>query len=332
MKKKQTAKKIRRALRAPFEKLGVALACLLLPCLSLKAILRLSKILADAAFFFDRYGRRVSAANLEIIAGKKLSRKRLDILTRGAYRNMMRVLLMIFWTTKDTAARTEKVIEFSDSLREGMSAHHPAVTISAHLGNWETLTLACEKNGFHMVSVAKDVKGRGFTERLLEARRKIGQEIVPAQGALKQLMRALKKGSSVGLLIDQHVEERDGGLWTEFFGLKAAVSQSAAMLAKRFNRPIIFGWSRPLKDGRFRCELGKIFLPEQQGEDIAACTMQLVEEFERVIRRHPSLWCINYCRWRYLIPGEDASRYPFYAKPAQPWQCPAAHKKGNEPS
>ena len=321
MKKKQSLKRFRRALRAPFEKAGVALACSLIPRLSLKSIMRLSRFIAGLAFLFDRYGCRVAAANLEIIAGRRLSKKRKRILILGAYRNMTRVLLMIFWMLKDTAARASEIVKISPALLKELSNAHPAVTVSAHLGNWETLTQACENNGFHMVSVAKNVKGSGFTQRLLDARRKIGQEIVPAEGALKHLFKAIKNGYSVGLLIDQHSEMRDGGIWIDFFGLKACFSQGAAILARHFKRPIVFGWSRPLKDGSYRCELGKVF-DAGQSADVSACTISIIEEFQRVIKMHPSLWCINYRRWRYLIPGEEPSAYPFYAKPARAWQCP----------
>lgn len=310
-------------MRVPFEKAGVTIACTLIPRLSLKTIMRLSRIMAAMAFIFDRYGRKVAEANLEIIAGRKLSKKRKRVLVIGAYRNMTRVLLMIFWLLKDTAERVKQTVKISPELLKALSDAHPAVTVSAHLGNWESLTQACEINGFHMVSVAKNVKGKGFTDRLLEARRKIGQEIVPAEGALKHLFKAIKNGHSVGLLIDQHVEMRDGGIWIDFFGLKACISQSAAMLAKRFNRPIVFGWSRPLKDGCFSCELGKVF-PETDTDagNEKLRTIKIAKEFEHVIKLHPSLWCINYRRWRYLIPGEAPSRYPFYAKPARAWQCP----------
>ena len=100
MGKQRGVKRFYRALRVPFEWIGIRLALWIIPSLSLPALLRLSRFIAAVGYFFDLSGRKVSAANLEVICGRKLSPRRIRILTKGAYRNMTRVLLMIFWTTR----------------------------------------------------------------------------------------------------------------------------------------------------------------------------------------------------------------------------------------
>ena len=320
MGKQKGVKRFYRALRVPFEWIGIRLALWIIPSLSLPALLRLSRFIAAVGYFFDLPGRKVSAANLEVICGRKLSPRRIRILTKGAYRNMTRVLLMIFWTTRNPKEKNLQYVSIAPDVRKFLEEHRPTITLSAHLGNWEILSQTCESNGFHITSVAKPVKGKGMTELLTRARSTIGQTIIPADGALRGLMKALKQGSYIGLLVDQHTEIRDGGIWVDFFGLKSCISQGPAMLAKRFHTPMLFSWSRPLKDGSYRCEMGEVFLPDEGANDIPARTQAIIRSFERVIRMHPSLWCINYKRWRYLIPGEDPARYPFYARPAKPKQ------------
>ena len=319
-KKKSRIKTFYRTIRAPFERLGVRLAAFVVPRLSLAGLLRLSRLLADIGFFFDRKGRRVAAANLRVICGRELSARRVRVLTRGCYRNMMRILLTIFWMTRDPRERNRRIAFLEDRAAQLLSENRPAITLSAHFGNWEVLSQTCETHGFHMTSVAKNVKGAGFTEQLTQARAAIGQDILPQEGALRGLLHALKHGSCVGLLVDQHTEIRDGGIWLDFFGLKACFSQGPAMLARMAKVPMIIGWSFPLKDGRYRVVSGRVFPFDAGARDVAKRTEEIIREFEHVIRRHPHLWSLNYMRWRYLIPGEDHARYPFYAKPARPAQ------------
>ncbi|MBO7654381.1 MAG: hypothetical protein J6U40_05615, partial [Kiritimatiellae bacterium] len=64
-------------------------------------------------------------------------------------------------------------------------------------------------------------------------------------------------------------------------------------------------------------EPGAFFQPEAFASP-QAMTQAMATAFERVIRRHPSLWCLNYRRWRYMMEGTaHPERYPFYAKPAR---------------
>jgi KDO2-lipid IV(A) lauroyltransferase len=302
--------------RRPAEWFLIWLGQLLIPPLSLGGLLRLSRWIADAAYAFDCRGKRVAAANLRLIFGARMTPRRERALIRRSYRNMARVLVNIFWMSRDTLARIRDQVTFSPAVLDTLRARQPAITVSAHFGNWEILSQACVANGIPMMSVAKTIGSPEMTARLTALRATIGQQIVPADGALRRLMHALKHGTSIGLLIDQHTHVWEGGTWVKLFGVPAGVSLAPAALSRKLGVPVIFAWSRPLKDGRYRIEPGEVFPPDP-AVDGERRTQEIVAAFERVIRRHPSLWCLNYRRWRYIPPGDDPSRYPFYARPSR---------------
>lgn len=314
VKRNSTVKRIYRTLRLPFEWFAIWLGETIIPPLSMAGALRLSRFIADTVFFFDGTGKAVSFANLRTMF-PLLSARRQRILAHGAYRNMARVLVMIFWFgCRDTRARIKRWVTFGPSVLAALNAHRPCVTVSAHVGNWEILSQSCVAAGMPMTSVAKQVGTEGITKRLTRIRSCIGQEILPAEGALRGLVHALKSGRYIGLLVDQHTHVWQGGAWVDFFGIAAGVSLAPAALALKFKVPILFAWSRPLRDGGYRIEPGGLFLPEGQTQQQLAQTM--VSAFERVIRRHPSLWCLNYRRWRYIKNGSPhPERYPYYARP-----------------
>ncbi len=302
-----------RRLRRPFEWLLIWIGLAIIPPLSLKGLQQLSRFIADSTYLFDGFGKAVARANLRLMFGSRMTPRRERALVRSAYRNMARVLVNVFWMSRDTRARILDQVSFAPGVLESLRASQPSVSVSAHFGNWEILSQACVATGIPVMSVAKTIGSAEMTARLTQLRSTIGQQIVPADGALRHLMHALRRGTTIGLLIDQHTHVWEGGVWVDFFGVPAGLSVAPATLSRRLRVPIIFVWSRPLKDGRYRIEPGEIFPPDPAVDDQAR-SQQIAHAFERVIRRFPSLWCLNYRRWRYIRPGDTPARYPGYAR------------------
>ena len=155
-----------------------------------------------------------------------------------------------------------------------------------------------------MMSVAKDIGTSGMTSLLMKARRSIGQEIVHADGAFRPLMAGIRAGKSLGLLVDQAVDPRDGGVWVRFFGRPIPVSAAPAFFAAKAKVPIVVAWSRPLPGGRYRCEMLDT-ISADEAKDVWLTTQRCTADLERIIRRHPSLWVMNYNFFRnYPFPRD----------------------------
>ena len=157
-----------------------------------------------------------------------------------------------------------------------------------------------------MMSVAKDIGTAGMTRLLMRARRSIGQEIVGADGAFKPLMQGLRDGKSLGLLVDQKVSPKKGGIWVRFMGKPMPVSAAPAFFAAKAKAPVIVAWSRPLKDGRYRCAFIRAYGPAE-ARDIWGLTQSIAADLERVIRRHPSCWVLNYNYFRQEPTAEEVA-------------------------
>jgi Kdo2-lipid IVA lauroyltransferase/acyltransferase len=316
---KRRLKKAYRQIRRPFEWLLIGLGQLLIPRLSLRGTVRLANFMANSVYLIDGKSKKISRANLRLMFGSRMTRRREEAIIRRSFQNMARVLVNIFWLSRDTRRRVLDQVAVKPGVLELIKHDMPMIMVSAHIGNWEILTQALVANGIPVISVAKKIGSKNMTRRLVKMRSTIGQQIVQSDGAIRPLVAALKQGVNVGLLIDQHVHTWEGGAWVRFFGVPAGISLAPAALARKNRAPVFFGWSRPFKDGRYRIEYDCSF-PFDPAIGDAERTQQIVAAFERVIRRHPSLWCLNYRRWRYVALGEDRSRYPFYARPARPAQ------------
>ena len=302
-------RKVRRVLQRPFEWLGIGLGWLVLTNLPHRALLGLCDFLSAVMYVFDHRGRCRSLENLRIVRGtctgtegthafdpdkatyNPTREERLII--RRAYRNMARTIGHIFWTCRKAKERAASVGEMSEAGKAFLRENRPAVTVSAHVGCWEILSQLAYLEGHSMMSVAKKIGTNGMTRMLMKARKSIGQEIVAADGAFRPLMKGIKEGKSLGLLVDQTVDPEKGGLWIRFFGKPLPVSAAPAFFAAKAKVPIVVAWSRPLKNGHSRCEVVDVITPNE-ARDIWGTTQRCAHDLERIIRRHPSCWVLNY--------------------------------------
>ena len=307
-------KKIKRILRIPFEWLGIGLGILVLSNLPRRWMLGFCDFVSAVMYRLDGRGRRLSLANLRAVYGKMKCEgvlRPVEVydptnaeakIIRRSYRNMARTVGHAFWTCRNAVKRVKAAGEMSEDGKRFLAENRPAVTVSGHIGCWEILSQLAFLEGHPMMSVAKDIGTGGMTNLLMKSRTSIGQEIVHADGAFRPLMQGLKSGKSLGLLVDQLVKPKDGGIWVKFFGRPIPVSAAPAFFSAKGKAPIVVAWSRPLKDGRYRCEVVASYKHEE-ARDIRGMTQRCIVDLERVIRRHPSAWVLNY---RYFRKWPDA--------------------------
>ena len=302
-------RKLKNKLLVPFEWIGIGLGLCVIPWLPRRALLGLCDFLSALMYFFDRRGKRRALRNLRIARGGAkdiLSEVAFDPdvakydptpaearIIRRSYRNMSRTVGYALWTCFRAKARCAATGIMGEEGKRFLVANSPCVTVSGHIGCWEILSQLAFLEGHRMMSVAKDIGTGGMTALLMRARRSIGQEIVPAEGAFRPLLQGLRDGKSLGLLVDQSVSPKRGGIWVRFLGLPIAVSAAPAFFAAKGKVPIVVAWSRPLKDGRYRCEVVDT-ITSAEARDIWGTTQRIAKDIERIVRRHPSCWVLNY--------------------------------------
>lgn len=316
-------KRLIRALRVPFEWLGIGLGVAVLSRLPHRWMLGVCDFAAMVMHSLDPYGRRLALFNLRVIMGadevkdipfRALSAARLApattreaMIIRRSYRNMARTVGHAFWTCRNARRRVEEVGVMSEGGRRFLAANRPAVTVSGHIGCWEILSQLAFLEGHSMMSVAKDIGTSGMTRLLMRSRTSIGQEIVHADGAFRPLMQGIKDGKSLGLLVDQVVKPKNGGVWVRFFGRPVPVSAAPAFFAAKGKAPVAVAWSRPLHDGRYRCEVVSTYSP-QEAREVWLLTQRCIDDLSRIIRRHPSCWVLNYRYFRKEPTAEELAQ------------------------
>ena len=302
-------RKLRNVLLVPLEWAGIGLGFCIIPWLPRPWLYGLCDALSRVMYRFDRRGKRRALANLRIVRGARPPIHGLfsfnpdkvsynptrdeERIIRRSYRNMARTVGYAFGTCRRAKERAAATGVMCEEGRRFLAENRPAVTVSGHIGCWEILSQLAFLEGHPMMSVAKDIGTSGMTALLMRARRSIGQEIVHADGAFKPLMQGIKDGKSLGLLVDQSVSPKHGGVWVRFFGYPMSVSAAPAFFGAKGKVPIVVAWSRPLKDGRYRCEVVDV-IPPAEARDVWRTTQRCADDLARIVRRHPSCWVLNY--------------------------------------
>ena len=84
-----------------------------------------------------------------------------------------------------------------------------AIYVTAHLGNWELVGSTIAKSGIPL-SVIYGPQSNPVLERMVQQlRRSLGCRLIAKQNGIRQLVREIRSGRSVGLLPDQRVANKN---------------------------------------------------------------------------------------------------------------------------
>ena len=199
-------------------------------------------------------------------------------------------------------------IDGLEHVRSAMTEHGRALLLTAHLGNWELLTVACRLTSYRLSVVQRPLDAPWLDRLATGLRERSHVELIDKRAALRPVLRALAAGGMVGILLDQNAARREG-VFVPFFGYPASTSRSVAVLALRTGTPIVPAFIRREDGGRHRVTVGPPLPAPVTGdlEDaVAVLTARCTEAIETAIRRNPEQWLWMHDRWRTRPPLDRA--------------------------
>lgn len=222
----------------------------------------------------------------------------IEELARGVWRTLGRMLaelplLARIW--REAEQRVEIVAK--GEARAPGAPPRPAILVTGHFANWETTVPAAVSLGHPVVALYAPDANPWIGRMILRARGALGIELIPRDGGVRSLVRALRDGRSVGLIVDTRIDE---GEWVPFFGVPALTTTVPARLALRFGCDLIPVQVERTDGARFRITFHEPIPPAAEGDDAArarAMTERLHACFETWIRQHPEQWMCTKRRW-----------------------------------
>ncbi|PTR19974.1 KDO2-lipid IV(A) lauroyltransferase [Cereibacter azotoformans] len=169
----------------------------------------------------------------------------------------------------------------------------PVVLVTGHFGNYDASRAALRARGFRIGGLYRPMNNRYFNEHYVQAMAAIGGPVFPrGKAGFAGMLRHLKGGGMLGLLIDVHM--RDGAV-LRFFGHPAKTALSAAELALKYDAPLVPVYAIRAENGLdFDIRVGD---PIARGTP-AEMTQALNDSLEAVVRDHLDQWFWIHRRWR----------------------------------
>ncbi|NBD07502.1 MULTISPECIES: lysophospholipid acyltransferase family protein [Corallococcus] len=231
-----------------------------------------------------------------------------DALGRGAFRHLAAAALEVA-STRALDAGLEALVAWPAQdrqvLESALAKGKGVVFVSGHVGNWELLARRVAKAGYPSQSIAKETSDPRLTALVEDFRAKGGVRSIwrGQEGAARAMLRALRSGEILGILIDQ--DTRVQSVFVPFFGELAATPRAAADLALRTGAAVVVGFCQRDKEG-YRLTMEEVPAPDAVEREAAvqALTTALSQRIEAAIRRAPEQWVWMHQRWKTRPPGD----------------------------
>jgi KDO2-lipid IV(A) lauroyltransferase len=201
------------------------------------------------------------------------------------------------------------LVQWDDTIAidQAVAAGKGLVLLTPHLGCFEVLAMSyAERWGRDapLTALYRPARQTWLRQWQETARTRPGMRTAPATMAgVRQMLRALRRGETLGLLPDQ-VPPEGLGIWVPFFGADAYTMTLAAKLLQQTGAAWSLLWAERLPGGRgWRAHVHVPSpLPElpEAGEDerLAACVAAINREMEMLIRRVPEQYLWGYNRYK----------------------------------
>ena len=280
-----------------------------------KHIARVGRLLGMFAYIVDLRHRRIVRRNLQF-THPEWSLDRIQRLSRRIFQNLgvtvLEICQMTCFSREDILRKVR--IKGKGNLLNATKSPRGIIMISAHLGNWEMsqLLVSCYLQK-PMVLVARRIQSKMLDRWIHGLRVRFGSVVLDKKRALPKMARALQRGRVLGLLIDQGTK-LSRGVEVSFFGRTTTATPAAAILARRYDSPVLPAFCVREADASLVLVVGpplNLQKTEDPRADLKANTQIMTSAIEKAVRAYPEQWFWFHKRWKrhypYLYP-EDLTR------------------------
>lgn len=262
--------------------------------------LRLAATLGDLWYHLARGQRQILTTNLRHVLWSGVSDEAIQRTAREVFRNTFRNYYDLFHLPHLPREDVEKliVVQGEEHLREALAAGKGAILVAAHFGNVELMSRASAIRHYQITAVAEHLQPERLYRYMLAQRSSGGVHLVPIDGSLKAIFRALHANELVGLAADRDVSHT--GIAVRFFDALAILPTGYVSLALRTGAKVLPVFIVRQPDGSFTIHIEPPLALVNSGDrerDVRAGVEQMVAVLERYIGQYPEQWTFYQPIW-----------------------------------
>jgi KDO2-lipid IV(A) lauroyltransferase len=269
-------------------------------------IYKIIKFFTLLVYRIDKNRRNITINNLKMAFPDK-SIEDIHILSREVYVELSKTIaeiLLMFTNRLDIDSMFNNLEEAKGQLADIIKRNkNGVIVVTAHFSNWELAAHFLAKHGLPMLAVGREGNNKLIDRKITKPfRNKYGNLATSKGDAMMAMVKRLKRGNAVGLLIDQK-SGRQNSTKVNFFNEAAETTLSVAVLKSRLNPEVIPIFIAREDNGKYRLLVNdpiSYTADEIEGKEakLTAMTAKYTDAIEDVIRQYPAQWFWMHNRWR----------------------------------
>jgi len=271
------------------------------------AAMRLGGLLGVLAYRIDGRHRGITEEALSTSFPEK-SPEEISAIGRTVFRNLGYLAVEFICSDRLAKKPLEEVFEFVNygSFVEAYDKGKGVLLLTGHLGSWELMAVAQSIKNPKLTIVVRPLDNPYLEDAVSRVRTRFGNRLINKNKGMREILRALGRGESIGILLDQSVAKKEG-VFVDFFGRPACTNIGLALIAARTKAPVIPAFTRRVSMYRHEIIIGEELPLIDTGDrdaDILANTQAYTKVIEDFIRKYPDQWFWMHRRWKTKM--EDA--------------------------
>jgi KDO2-lipid IV(A) lauroyltransferase len=217
------------------------------------------------------------------------------------FRNMAKNFYDLFraWTLNLAEIDRLVKVEGWEHVEEALAKGKGLIFVGTHFGNVDIVAQVPALREIPVIGPAEHLKPEALFRYICSLRANKGFRLIPIDGPLFELFRALRRNEVVALAADRNIA--GSGIVVDFFDAPARLPDGYAQLSLRTGAPIIVGFSQRLPDNTFVVYLEPPLELESTGDrdhDARAGVEKVVAVMEHYIGEQPEQWVMSVPLWQ----------------------------------
>jgi len=267
-----------------------------------KLLLNLCGALGGMAFYVVRDARKKALKHLQMVYGQEKSEGEIKMMSK-------RVFVMIGKNSADIlrSVKMNDIVAFKkvvnvtgeDYLEKALQSKKGVIVLTAHVGAFELVGTYLALMDYRPQIIGKMQKDPRLNRLLMDNRRRRGAEAIERGKDTLKVVRNLKSGGVLAMLIDQDTKVKS--VFVDFMGKPASTPIGAALFALRTGAKVV-----PVGihlDDKLQQQLKvypevPIVITDNEEVDLVTNTLILSKASEMLINRDPMQWVWMHERWK----------------------------------
>lgn len=265
-------------------------------------------LLGRIAYSFATKNRELSIAHLGLAYSKEKSLREISALSKEMFAMLGRNAGDILRARAvKTLADLDKFIVVHDykNFEQANAKGKGVIFLTCHLGAFDLQITVMSLRGLKPNIIGTPLKDDRLNELLFDYRNAYGAVAIERGKETLRLIKALKRGGAVAILIDQ--DTRVKSRFVDFFGMRAATPVGAAILAMKTGAAVvptyIYLGEDNLQHMHILPEIPLVLSGDDE-QDMITNTQNYTHFIEEQVRKHPEQWVWMHERWKTRL-GEE---------------------------